>query len=143
MERIVNVMLKRAYEPPTKTDGERILVDRLWPRGLAKAKAGIDLWLKDIAPSTELRQWFGHEPEKWPEFKKRYRAELKSNPALAELQALSRRGKITLVYAARDQLHNEAVVLKQLLGARHPALNSNSRAYALEAWAATTRVTDH
>ena len=121
MERIVNVMLKRAYEPPTKTDGERILVDRLWPRGLAKAKAGIDLWLKDIAPSTELRQWFGHEPEKWPEFKKRYRAELKSNPALAELQALSRRGKITLVYAARDQLHNEAVVLKQLLqrGTQH------------------------
>ncbi|HON51134.1 MAG TPA: DUF488 domain-containing protein [Candidatus Sumerlaeota bacterium] len=109
------VMLKRAYESPAKTDGKRILVDRLWPRGLAKVKAKIDLWLKDVAPSTELRQWFGHDPEKWLEFKKRYRAELKDNPALSELQALSRQGNITLIYAARDQLHNEAVVLKQIL----------------------------
>jgi len=108
-------MLKRAYEPPTRVDGKRILVDRLWPRGLAKAKGRIDLWLKDVAPSTELRQWFGHDPAKWPEFKKRYRAELKNNPALSELQALSRQGDVTLVYAARDQLHNEAVVLKQIL----------------------------
>lgn len=111
----MNVMLKRAYDPPAKTDGERILVDRLWPRGLAKVKAKIDLWLKDVAPSTELRRWFGHDPEKWPEFTQRYRAELKNNPALSELQALSRQGNITLVYAARDQLHNEAVVLKQIL----------------------------
>ncbi len=111
----MNVMLKRAYDPPAKTDGERILVDRLWPRGLAKVKAKIDLWLKDVAPSTELRRWFGHDPEKWPEFKQRYRAELKNNPALSELQALSRQGNITLVYAARDPLHNEAVVLKQIL----------------------------
>ena len=111
----MSVMLKRAYEPPAATDGERILVDRLWPRGLAKVKAGIDLWLKDVAPSTELRQWFGHDPEKWPEFKKRYRAELKNNPALATLRTLSRQGDVTLVYAARDQLHNEAVVLKQIL----------------------------
>ena len=109
------VMLKRAYESPAKTDGKRILVDRLWPRGLAKVKAKIDLWLKDVAPSTELRQWFGHDPEKWLEFKKRYRAELKDNPALSELQALSRQGNITLIYEARDQLHNEAVVLKQIL----------------------------
>ncbi|HOE64597.1 MAG TPA: DUF488 domain-containing protein [Candidatus Sumerlaeota bacterium] len=109
------VMLKRAYESPAKTDGKRILVDRLWPRGLTKVKAKIDLWLKDVAPSTELRQWFGHDPEKWLEFKKRYRAELKDNPALSELQALSRQGNITLIYAARDQLHNEAVVLKQIL----------------------------
>ncbi|RJG09304.1 DUF488 domain-containing protein [Pseudomonas cavernicola] len=109
------MMLKRAYEPATKADGERILVDRLWPRGLAKVKAKIDLWLKDVAPSTELRQWFGHDPEKWPEFKKRYRVELKGNPALSELMALSRQGDITLVYAAKDQLHNEAVVLKQIL----------------------------
>ena len=94
---------------------KRQLVDRLWPRGLAKVKAKIDLWLKDVAPSTELRQWFGHDPEKWLEFKKRYRAELKDNPALSELQALSRQGNITLIYAARDQLHNEAVVLKQIL----------------------------
>lgn len=111
----MDVMVKRAYEHPAETDGKRILVDRLWPRGLAKVKARIDLWLKGVAPSTELRQWFGHDPEKWPEFKKRYRAELKNNPALSELQALSRQGTITLVFAARDQLHNEAVVLKQIL----------------------------
>jgi uncharacterized protein YeaO (DUF488 family) len=111
----MSVMLKRAYESSAKTDGERILVDRLWPRGLAKVKAKIDLWLKDVAPSTELRQWFGHDPEKWSEFKKRYRAELKNNPALSELQALSRQRDITLVYAAKDQLHNEAVVLKEIL----------------------------
>ncbi len=111
----MDVMLKRAYEYPAETDGKRILVDRLWPRGLAKVNAKIDLWLKDVAPSTELRQWFGHDPEKWLEFKKRYCAELKNNPALAELQALSRQGNITLIYAARDQLHNEAVVLKQIL----------------------------
>lgn len=111
----MNVMLKRAYESPAKTDGERILVDRLWPRGLLKAEAEIDLWLKDIAPSTELRQWFGHDPEKWSEFKKRYSAELKNNPALSELQARLRQRDITLVYAAKDQLHNQAVVLKQIL----------------------------
>ena len=112
----MNVTLKRAYEPPAKGDGKRILVDRLWPRGVAKAKANIDLWLKDVAPSTELRQWFGHDPKKWPEFKKRYRAELKTNPALTELKELSRQGPITLVYAAKDRLHNEACVLKQILG---------------------------
>lgn len=111
----MNVKLKRAYEPAAESDGERILVDRLWPRGLAKVKAKIDLWLKDVAPSTELRQWFDHDPAKWPEFKKRYRAELKENPELSTLKAISHRGDITLVYAARDQLHNEAVVLKQIL----------------------------
>lgn len=111
----MNVMLKRAYDLPAGTDGKRILVDRLWPRGLTKAKAKIDLWLKDVAPSTELRQWFGHDPEKWQEFKKRYLAELKDNLALSELQALSRQGDITLIYAARNELNNEAVVLKQIL----------------------------
>lgn len=111
----MNVKLKRAYESPTTTDGLRILVDRLWPRGLAKDKAKIDLWLKDVSPSTELRKWFGHDPKKWSEFKKRYLAELKDNPALSELQALSRQRDITLVYAAKDKLHNEAVVLKQIL----------------------------
>lgn len=111
----MNIMLKRAYELPAKHDGQRILVDRLWPRGLARVKAKIDLWLKEVAPSTELRRWFGHDPEKWTEFKKRYRAELKNNPAWPELQAFARQGNLTLVYAARDQLHNEAVVLKQLL----------------------------
>lgn len=111
----MNVMLKRAYESPTRTDGERILVDRLWPRGLAKVKANIDLWLKDVGPSTELRQWFGHDPKKWPEFKKRYRAELKGNPVLSELRARSRQSDITLVYAAKDHLHNNAVVLKEIV----------------------------
>lgn len=111
----MSILLKRAYELPANTDGMRILVDRLWPRGLAKLKVKIDLWLKDVAPSTELRKWFGHDPEKWPEFEKRYRAELKANPALSELIALSRQGDITLVYAARDKLHNEAVVLKRIL----------------------------
>jgi len=82
---------------------------------LAKIKAKIDLWLKDVAPSTELRKWFGHDPGKWPEFQKKYRAELKGNPALSELRALSRQGDITLVYAAKDESHNEAVVLKRIL----------------------------
>ncbi|GAB1412033.1 DUF488 domain-containing protein [Candidatus Desulfobacillus denitrificans] len=93
----------------------RILVDRLWPRGLSKAQAAIDHWLKEVAPSNELRQWFGHDPEKWPEFRKRYRAELKDNPALAELRDLSRKGTVTLVYSAKDELHNQAVVLRQVL----------------------------
>jgi uncharacterized protein YeaO (DUF488 family) len=111
----MTVALKRAYDPPARTDGKRILIDRLWPRGVSKAKAGIDLWLRDVAPSTELRKWFGHDPEKWPEFRKRYRAELKDSPALAELKALARKGRITLVYAAKDELHNDAVVLKAIL----------------------------
>ncbi len=111
----MSVILKRAYEPAVRTDGRRVLVDRLWPRGLSKGKAKLDLWLKDIAPSTELRQWFAHDPDKWPEFRKRYRAELRGNPALSELRTLARRGKVTLVYAARDQEHNEAIVLRQIL----------------------------
>jgi len=111
----VNVALKRAYDSPTKDDGYRVLVDRLWPRGLAKVKAKIDLWLKEVAPSTELRKWFGHDPEKWSEFKKRYRAELKNNPAWPELQSLAHKKNLTLVYAAKDQSHNEAIVLKELL----------------------------
>ena len=111
----MRVMLKRAYETPAASDGYRVLVDRLWPRGLAKVKARIDLWLKEVAPSTELRQWFGHDPAKWAEFRKRYRAELKGNPAWAQLESLSHQKKLTLVYAARDQVHNEAAVLQELL----------------------------
>jgi uncharacterized protein YeaO (DUF488 family) len=110
------ISLKRAYEPAARTDGMRILVDRLWPRGVTKSKAAIDLWLKDLAPSTELRKWFGHDPEKWPEFQTKYRAELKGNHALSELRKHCREGHITLVYAAKDELHNDAVVLKQVLG---------------------------
>ena len=111
----MTVTLKRAYDAPARTDGKRILIDRLWPRGVSKARAGIDLWLKDVAPSTGLRKWFAHDPEKWPEFRRRYRAELKGNPALAELKALARKGSITLVYSAKDERHNDAVVLKAIL----------------------------
>jgi uncharacterized protein YeaO (DUF488 family) len=123
----MSISLKRAYEPAAKTDGIRVLVDRLWPRGLAKSRAGIDLWLKEVAPSTELRKWFGHDPEKWTEFQKRYRAELKGNPALSELREQSRQGNITLVYAARDELHNDAVVLKQVLGRGAPGKPSGPK----------------
>lgn len=111
----MKVMLKRAYEPAAKADGKRVLVDRLWPRGITKAKAHIDLWLKEVAPSTELRQWFHHEVANWPEFQKRYRAELKGNAAFAELKALAADGDLTLVYSAKDETHNQAVVLKQLI----------------------------
>lgn len=111
----MSVTLKRAYEDPTPSDGKRILIDRLWPRGLSKERARIDLWLKEVAPSTELRQWFGHDPEKWSEFQKRYRAELKDNPALAELKELASQGDVTLVYSAHDEKHNDAVVLHKLL----------------------------
>ena len=111
----MSVKLKRVYEPAAPADGKRVLVDRLWPRGVAKAKAGIDLWLKEAAPSTELRKWFAHDPEKWPEFQMRYRAELKGSAALATLRELAREGDLTLLYAAKDQEHNEAVVLQRLL----------------------------
>ena len=112
----MGISLKRAYEPPEETDGTRVLVDRLWPRGVAKSSAKIDLWLKDLAPSTGLRKWFGHEPEKWPEFQERYRVELKDNPALSQLKEQTRKGDVTLVYAAKDELHNGALVLKKILG---------------------------
>jgi len=110
------VRLKRAYDPPSPRDGTRVLVDRLWPRGVRKAKARIDLWLKNVAPSTALRQWFGHDPARWGEFRRRYRAELKRQPeALTELRTLAQQGRITLVFGARDERRNQAVVLKELL----------------------------
>ncbi len=109
------VHLKRAYDPPATDDGARVLVDRLWPRGVKKDEAAIDLWLKEIGPSTELRQWFAHDPSKWAEFRKRYRAELAHNNALEELRQLVKRNqRTTLVFAARDIEHNNAVVLKEL-----------------------------
>ena len=112
----MTIQLKRVYELPQATDGKRILIDRLWPRGLTKEKAKIDLWLKDIAPSTELRKWFGHDPAKWNEFKKRYYEELKrNNEVVSKLVELIRNGKITLVYGARDEEHNDAVELKEYL----------------------------
>ena len=112
--------IKRAYEKPGKNDGRRILVDRLWPRGLTKVKAKVDLWLKDIAPSTELRKWFGHDPKKWRSFRGRYQTELKHHDdQLGLLKSKLKEGPVTLVYGARDQEHNEAVVLKQFLERRN------------------------
>ena len=109
-------VLKRIYEPADDADGTRILVDRLWPRGVDRHTAGIDEWLKEAAPSAALRQWFGHDPERWGEFQSRYRAELANNgPATARLLALIRKGPVTLVYAARDREHNHAVVLADYL----------------------------
>ena len=112
----MKIKLKRVYEEPEKLDGTRILVDRLWPRGLTKEKAQIDLWLKEVAPSTELRKWFAHDPAKWLEFKTRYRAELQRNREQVELlKQVVTGGPTTLLYSARDTEHNEAVVLQQLL----------------------------
>ncbi len=112
----MNIRIKRAYERPDKEDGTRILVDRLWPRGLTKDKAKIDLWLKEVAPSTELRKWFAHDPAKWPEFQTRYRKELRKNKEqLSLLKHEAARGTVTLIYGARDQQHNEAAVLQKLL----------------------------
>ena len=114
----MNIKMKRVYEQPASSDGSRILVDRLWPRGLSKEKAQIDLWLKEIAPSTELRVWFGHDPEKWRGFRERYKTELRKNKDLVKVLAgKAKAGTVTLIYAARDEEHNEAVVLKQFVEA--------------------------
>jgi len=111
-----NVRLKRAYEAASAEDGTRVLIDRLWPRGVRKDAAAIDLWLKDIAPSTELRQWFGHDPARWAEFRQRYSAEVRANAqAFEQLRELARNGPLTLVYSAHDEAHNDAVVLRGLL----------------------------
>lgn len=114
------IRIKRIYEPPDDKDGTRVLVDRIWPRGISRREARIDFWDKDVAPTTRLRQWFGHKPERWKEFEKRYRAELKANPALAELRTFVRSQKITLLYAARDTEHNHARVLCAVLSPRKP-----------------------
>jgi len=111
----MSVSIKRVYESPGPTDGKRVLVDRLWPRGITKAQAKIDLWLKDIAPSNELRKWFSHDPEKWPDFQRKYRDELKGSPALADLKEWAHNGKVTLVFAAKDESRNNAVVLRDLI----------------------------
>jgi len=117
----VTVAQKRVYEEPEPGDGTRVLVDRLWPRGLSKERARVDLWLKDVAPSRELRIWFGHDPTKFAEFRRRYEVELAADPgraALAELRALARKQHVTLVFAARDTEHCNAVVLRELLSQR-------------------------
>jgi uncharacterized protein YeaO (DUF488 family) len=111
-----NVRLKRAYEAAEPTDGIRILVDRLWPRGVSKDEAAVDQWVKDVAPSTELRKWFGHDPGRWDEFRKRYVAELEQHPdQIKELRELVRKGPVTLVYSAHDEAHNDAVVLRDFI----------------------------
>ncbi|MGB2930797.1 MAG: DUF488 domain-containing protein [Methyloceanibacter sp.] len=111
-----NVKLKRVYEAPAADDGARILVDRLWPRGVSKERAAIDRWMKDIAPSTELRQWFGHDPARWQEFRCRYAQEVRQHRELLDqLRSLARQGPITLVYSARDEEPNDAVALRHLI----------------------------
>lgn len=115
---IPEISIKRVYEAPSADDGFRVLVDRVWPRGMTRDAAAVDLWMKDIAPSTELRKWFGHDPVRWEEFRRRYFDELKQLPELVEqLRGQARKGRLTLVYSARDEAHNQAVVLKQALEA--------------------------
>jgi uncharacterized protein YeaO (DUF488 family) len=107
-----DLAVKRIYEPPAPDDGQRVLVDRIWPRGVRKENAALTLWLKDIAPSDDLRTWFGHRPERWAEFQQRYAAELDGNgEAVAQLRSLLREGKVTLLYGAHDEAHNNAVAL--------------------------------
>jgi uncharacterized protein YeaO (DUF488 family) len=113
---MATIRLKRAYEEPAERDGLRILVERLWPRGLSKERAAVDLWVKEVAPSPELRKWYGHDPVKWDEFKKRYWAELEANEdAVADLRRRIREEPVTFVYAARDEQRNSAAVLEEYL----------------------------
>jgi uncharacterized protein YeaO (DUF488 family) len=112
------IAVKRVYEPPSATDGVRVLIDRLWPRGLSKAAARVDLWPRELSPSTALRKWYGHEAAKWPEFKRRYRAELAENAdALAALATQARRRKLTLLYGSKEPRLNNAYALKEILQA--------------------------
>ncbi|MEJ2324107.1 MAG: DUF488 family protein [Nitrospirota bacterium] len=106
--------VKRVYDEPARSDGFRVLVDRLWPRGLSKEEAAVDLWLKDIAPSNELRKWYGHDPEKWPEFKRRYFGELKKKEELLE-QITSRKGGVTLLFGSKEEKLNNAAALKEYI----------------------------
>ncbi len=116
MSRKPQVNIKRIYAPPAKADGQRVLVDRVWPRGIRKDEAALDEWLKDVAPSSELRKWFGHSAERWDEFRKRYEAEIKEQPeSFGRLLELCSQRKTTLLFAARDEEHNNAVALKALV----------------------------
>lgn len=111
-----HLRLKRAYEPAARGDGKRILIDRLWPRGVSKEKAALDDWMKDIAPSAELREWFGHDPKRWPQFQQRYKTELRQHTQeLDRIRALAKTQTVTLVYGARDEEHNDAIVLRRVL----------------------------
>jgi uncharacterized protein YeaO (DUF488 family) len=110
------IQLKRAYDEPSPADGERILVDRLWPRGLTKARAALDLWLKEVAPSPELRKWYAHDPAKWREFQQRYWKELRTKREIVDrLRGKAKKATVTLIFAARDEEHNSAVALKTFL----------------------------
>lgn len=121
------VKLKRAYDRPTAGDGTRVLIDRLWPRGVTKADAAIDYWFKELAPSTALRKWFGHDPARWQEFRRRYTAEVhEHSEMLNQLRSMARQGTITLVFSAHDELHNDAVVLRDLLLGRQVEPKSRS-----------------
>ena len=113
------IQLKRVYEEPSDKDGLRVLVERLWPRGVTKERAAVDLWLKDVAPSPELRKWFGHDPARWEQFQERYQKELrKQEEAVQLLKQKGKEGTVTLVYAARDEEHNGALALKRFLQGR-------------------------
>lgn len=120
------ITIKRIYDPVAEADGKRILVDRLWPRGIKKESAGIDEWLKDIAPSDELRKWFSHDPSKWAEFRQKYRKELQSkSAAIGRLRREARGATITLLFAAKDVEHNNAVVLKEAIVGKEKGRNAN------------------
>lgn len=122
--------LRRVYEPPARSDGRRILVDRLWPRGLSKKTAAIDEWMKEIAPSTELRQWFAHDPAKWAEFQRRYKQELRAHADLVrDIAKRASHGTVTLVYGARDETHNDAVVLAAVARRRMARARSAARTH--------------
>ena len=108
--------VRRAYEPRDPREGRRVLVDRLWPRGLSKSDLADALWIRDVAPSTGLRKWFGHRPERWTEFRRRYFAELHANPAVEALRDVIATGPVTLIYGAKDERHNQAVALAEFLG---------------------------
>jgi uncharacterized protein YeaO (DUF488 family) len=115
----IDVRIKRVYEAPDADDGYRVLIDRVWPRGVSRARAKLDEWMRDLAPSTELREWFNHEPDRFRQFRSRYRRELRGHAdQLDELRRRGSEGRVTLVYAARDQEHNNAVVLAELLRER-------------------------
>jgi uncharacterized protein YeaO (DUF488 family) len=110
--------IKRAYEPRSAADGRRVLVDRLWPRGLSKHDLEDVLWIRDVGPSAELRKWFAHKPERWDEFRRRYFAELRANPAVETVRDLMRQGPVTLLYGARDEIHNQAAALADYLAGK-------------------------
>jgi uncharacterized protein YeaO (DUF488 family) len=120
-EGVMQIWIRRAYDPPTRRDGQRVLVDRIWPRGVSRQELQIDAWQKEAAPSTELRQWFGHDPERWKEFRERYFAELDQRPdVIRDLLRRAHTGRITFVYATRDPDHNNAVALRDYLHAQDP-----------------------